>query len=94
MAHWSRWLTSRGFDLRELSMTEVDRFLTARRRAGYTQYLSANAMAPMLASLRAQGVVVMPFPQTPQGPVDVALARYRQYLCRNADSDARPLAGM
>ncbi len=82
MAHWDRWLTAQSTDLRRLSMTEVERFLTARRRAGYTQYLSAKAMAPVLASLREQGVVVMPRPTVPSGPVDAVLARYREYLLR------------
>jgi integrase/recombinase XerD len=80
MAHWSRWLSDKSLDVHRLSMTAVERFLTARRRAGYTQYLSAKAMAPMLASLCEQGVIVMPRPTAPPGPVDAALARYRQYL--------------
>ncbi len=80
MAHWSRWLTSEGRDLPRLSMMDVERFLTARRRAGYTQYLSPKAMAPMLASLAEQGTVVVPRQASPLGPVDAALARYHQYL--------------
>jgi site-specific recombinase XerD len=80
MAHWDRWLTAKRRDLGRLSMTEVEQFLTARRRAGYTQYLSAKAMAPMLASLCEQGVVVMPRPAVPPAPVDAVLARYREYL--------------
>jgi hypothetical protein len=63
-AQWSRWLTANGYDLRGVSMTEVDWFLTARRRAGCTQYVSAKAMAPQLASLGEQGVVVLPRPTT------------------------------
>lgn len=80
MAHWSRWLAGEGLDVSRLSMTEVDRFLTARRRAGYTQYVSVKAMAPMLAALREQGVVMAPRQTSPPGPVDGALTRYRQYL--------------
>jgi integrase/recombinase XerD len=80
MAHWSRWLTGHGLDVRRLSMTEVDRFLAARRREGYTHYLSVKAMAPMLAALLEQGVVVAPRPTTPPGPVDAVLERYRHYL--------------
>jgi len=80
MSHWSRWLTANGHDLRRVSMTEVDRFLKARRRAGYTPYVSAKAMAPILASLGEQGVVVLSRPTALLGPVDAALARYRQYL--------------
>jgi site-specific recombinase XerD len=80
MAHWSRWLAAKRIDLRRLSMTEVERFLTARRRSGYTHYASSKAMAPMLVSLRDQGVVVMPHPTVPPEPIEAVLARYRQYL--------------
>jgi site-specific recombinase XerD len=80
MAHLSRWLASEGLDLRTLSMSDVDRFLTARRRVGYTQYLSAKAMQPMLACLREQGVMVMACPTAPREPMDAALARYRDHL--------------
>jgi site-specific recombinase XerD len=82
MAHLSRWLTGTDLDPHKLSMTEVERFLTARRRAGYTQYLSAKAMQPMVASLREQGVIVPPRPAVPPGPVEGALAHYQQYLMR------------
>jgi integrase len=80
MAHWSRWLTCQALDVRRLSTADVERFLRARRRAGYTQYLSAKAMAPILASLREQGVVVAPRSAPPPGATDALLARYRQYL--------------
>lgn len=80
MSRWSRWLTRHGRDLERLSMRDVERFLTARCRAGYTQYVSAKAMAPMLACLAEQGIVVVPRETPPLGPVDAALARYRQYL--------------
>lgn len=36
MMHWSRWLAGEGADLSTLSTTEMERFLKARRRAGYT----------------------------------------------------------
>lgn len=80
MAHLSRWLASEGLDLHTLSMSDVERFLAERRSVGYTQYLSAKAMQPMLASLREQGLTVTPRATAPQGPIDGALARYDQYL--------------
>lgn len=58
MAHLSRWLTGEALDPRALSMVDVDQFLAARRRAGYTQYLSPKALQPLLASLREQGLCV------------------------------------
>jgi integrase/recombinase XerD len=80
MAHLSRWLAGDGLDVRELRATDVERFLSARRGAGYTHYLSAKAMRPMLTSLRDQGVLLTPAPAVALPPVEVALARYREYL--------------
>lgn len=80
MAHLSRWLTGEGLDVRELRATDVERFLRARRGAGYTHYLSAKAMRPMLTYLRDQSMVLPPPPAVANGPVDVAIERYRQYL--------------
>lgn len=80
MAHLSRWLASEGLTPCTLSMSDVERFLAARRRAGYTQYRSAKAVQPMIACLREQGIIVTPRPPAVQGPVDGALAGYRQFL--------------
>lgn len=81
MARLSCWLTTEGLDPRTLSMMDLERFLAARRRAGYTQYLSPKALQPMLASLREQGLSVMA-PPIIHGPMDVALGHYREYLIR------------
>ena len=59
MAHLSRWLSAHHLDLGALSMMDLERFLAARRRVGYTQYLSRKALQPMLASLREQGLNVV-----------------------------------
>jgi integrase/recombinase XerD len=80
MAHMSRWLASGALDTRALRTTDVERFLRARRGAGYTHHLSANAMRPMLTYLRDEGVSVTPAPTVADGPVDAAVERYRQYL--------------
>lgn len=80
MAHLSRWLAGQGLDVRQLRATDVDRFLIARRGAGYTHYLSAKGMRPLLACLHDQGVSFAPSPAPVHGPVDVAIDRYRQYL--------------
>jgi len=40
MAHLSRWLRARSIDLRHLTPARVEQFLRARRRAGYTAWLS------------------------------------------------------
>jgi site-specific recombinase XerD len=81
MAHLSRWLTGEGLNPLALSTEDLERFLAARRRAGYTQYLSPKALQPMLASLREQGLSVIA-PPIIHGPMDAALGHYREYLIR------------
>jgi len=80
MAHLSRWLASGALDARELRTTDVERFLRARRGAGYRHHLSTKAMRPMLTYLRDEGVSLTPAPTVADGPVDGAVERYRQYL--------------
>jgi integrase/recombinase XerD len=80
VAHLSRWLADARLDLAGLSMTALDRFLSARRKAGYTQWLSPKALDPFLACLQEQGIEVTPRPPAMEGPVERDLARYRQYL--------------
>jgi len=57
MAHVSRWLASEGLGSDALAGEVVERFLAARRAAGYTSYLSAKALGPLLGYLRGIGVV-------------------------------------
>lgn len=80
MAHLSRWLADEGLDASGLSTAEVARFLGARRAAGYTNYRTGKAMQPVLGYLRELGVAPTAPPSVPNGPVEVALERYRHYL--------------
>jgi integrase/recombinase XerD len=80
MAHVSRWLASEGLDAGGLCPTEVDRFLCARRRAGYKSKLTEKAMQPMLTYLRRLGAVPVPPVVAPDGPVEEVLEKYRDYL--------------
>src|SRR4051794_34502618 len=57
MAHLSRWLQATGVATEALSGEELERFLTARRAAGYTNYLSPRALVPVVRYLRGLGVV-------------------------------------
>ncbi len=47
MAHASRWLERKGFGAGELTSEVVERFLAERRAAGYTNYVTARAMAAL-----------------------------------------------
>ena len=80
MAHLSRWLAGEGVDPRELSAHQVDRFLHARRRAGYTCWLSVRGLTPLLAYLRRLEVVPQPASRSPSTPVDRLVDEYAAYL--------------
>ena len=93
LAHLSRWLVDEGRGANALHTTEVERFLLARRAAGYTQLLSIKAMQPILAYLRGLGVAPIPPLPTPSGPVEAALERYRLYLTVERGLGARTARG-
>ncbi len=57
MAHLSRWLRDRKIEPQHLGQPQIEEFLRTRRRAGYTCWLSARGLSPMLEYLRAVGVV-------------------------------------
>jgi len=80
MAHLSQWAADEGLDVNGLSDTELERYLKARRRAGYVNHRSREAMQPMLIHLRGLGVAPTPTVSPPDGPVEVMLERYRHYL--------------
>jgi integrase/recombinase XerD len=60
LAHLSQWLGSESLGAGDLHVSEVERFLRARRAAGYTNLLSIKAMQPILAFLRGLGVAPLP----------------------------------
>ena len=80
MAHASRWLQCEGLVADELTSEVVERFLAERRAAGYTNYVTARALAPLLGYLRGLGVVPAASPRLAVGAVEVLLAAYREYL--------------
>jgi integrase/recombinase XerD len=80
MAHASRWLAREGISAGELTSEVVERFLTERRAAGYTNYVTARAMAPLLGYLRGLGVAPAASPRVAVGAVEVLLGDYRDYL--------------
>jgi site-specific recombinase XerD len=80
MAHASRWLHGVGLGAEVLTSDVVERFLAERRAAGYTNYVTARAMAPLLGYLRGLGVVPAASPRLAVGAVEVLLADYGEYL--------------
>ena len=82
MAHASRWLDGAGLGTAELSPARVEEFLAHRRAAGYTLWLSARAMVPMLGYLRGLGVVPTPAPVAPATEAEWLQEHYRIYLVR------------
>jgi integrase/recombinase XerD len=86
-AHLSRWLESQGMGPGDLTGPVIERFLAARR-ASYASHCSLQALGPVLGYLRRQGVVPAAVVPALSSPVEVSLARYRQYL-----TDDRGLSG-
>jgi integrase/recombinase XerD len=80
MAHVSRWLEREGLGADQLTGEVVERFLTERRAAGYTSYVTARAMAPLLGYLRGLGVAPPASGRVVVGAVEVLLDAYRDYL--------------
>ena len=80
MAHLSRWLAAQRLDVQTLRKSDVERFLRARRRAGYARWLTMKAMRPMLTYLKDKGYPLWLDAEVTSDPVNVAIDRYRQYL--------------
>jgi site-specific recombinase XerD len=59
---------------------ELERFLAARRRVGYTCWLSWRGLRPLVSLLRAEGVIPGPPVPVPSA-VDVLLGEFVEFLC-------------
>jgi integrase/recombinase XerD len=80
LAVLSDWLLKQGLSQRDLQKSEIDRFLEARRGAGYAPYLSKHSIHPVLDYLRGQGAVPPPVAEVIVGPIEEMLERFRHYL--------------
>ncbi|MGH3613643.1 MAG: hypothetical protein ACRDRK_13840 [Pseudonocardia sp.] len=79
IGHLDRWMQAEGVGLDGLNGSVIERYLAERRSAGYREYRSARALAPLLGYLAPLGV--LPIPQeVPPGPVEELLGRYRAWL--------------
>lgn len=77
MAHASRWLQRERLGADGLTTDVIERFLAERRAVGYTSYVTARAMAPLLGYLRGLGVAPAASPRLPVGAAELLLADYR-----------------
>ena len=79
-AHLSRWLESEGLDAAALTPIVVEKFMAARRAAGYVDFRSSRALDPLLGYLRELGTAPAVPPVVAITPEEVFLERYRRYL--------------
>ena len=70
----------------------AERFLQARRDAGYKFLWTSRALRPLLMYLQGRGAT-RPGPHISTGPVDEALARYGQYLIVERGLSERTVGG-
>ena len=87
MAHLSRWLAAEGLEATDLTAPTVERFITARRQAGYRHLVSARSLDPLIKYLGRCGVAPAPASSFEASPLDRLLGEYRSYL-----TDQRGLA--
>ena len=80
LVHLSRWVAAERLQPSELTPSVVERFLGARRRAGYRRWRTVRSLRPLLAYLRAVAQVPGWRPAAADGPVDRLLDSYRRYL--------------
>lgn len=83
VAHLSRWLEQQELTVEELTQEQIEAFFVARRQAGYVQFRTPRALAPILRYLTTAGVIAL-LPSAP--PAQTALNRlvdhYTEYLSR------------
>ena len=80
LAHLSRFMEANGVSLDQLGPGRVDEFLTVRRQAGYTLWLSRKALVPLLNYLEGIGALPVTVEVPVPRPCDVIMGRYRSYL--------------
>lgn len=79
IAHLDRWMQATDVVLDQLTGPVIERYLIGRRAAGYRQYWSRKAVAPLLEYLAPLGVLPAPS-EVRLGPVEALLGRYRAWL--------------
>jgi integrase/recombinase XerD len=80
LVHVSRWLAAERLQPSELTSPVIERFLRARRRAGYRRWRSVKSLRPLLTYLRGVAGVPAWRPDVAESPVDRLLDSYRRHL--------------
>jgi len=80
MARVSSWMQAESLVPGGLSDEVVERFLAERRAAGHRDYVTARAMAPLLAYLRELGVVPSASPSRLSTRAEMLGERFGRYL--------------
>ncbi len=80
MAHVSRWMEARVIGVGDLTAARIEEFLVARREAGYTLWLSAKGVSPLMDHLHRLGVVPVPAVVPPATQAELLLEAFRIYL--------------
>jgi integrase/recombinase XerD len=76
----SRWLEREGLSADQLTPERFVEFAQARRAAGFASWVSPLSMRLPLGYVRALGVVPVPDPAVPEGPLEEVLEGYRLWL--------------
>lgn len=74
------WLQVQHLTMGDLSMAQVDRFLSDRRSTGARKLKTRKALGPILDHLRGLGLVPVAEAPVESGPVAEILNQYRQFL--------------
>jgi site-specific recombinase XerD len=80
VAHLSRWMGSEGLTVRELSPEVVERYVAARRAAGYRHNPAAWGLGTLLSYLRRLGVLPEVAPSGAPTGQERVLQDYARYL--------------
>jgi site-specific recombinase XerD len=92
MGQLSRWMAGAGVAVEDLAPARIEEFLDSRRAGGQRRVPTARVLDPLLAQLRAAGVVGPPLagPSTSLGDL---LERYERHLAEDRGLAASTVVG-